>query len=162
MVTSTLTAGQPAPAFTLPDDQGHLVSLTDFAGRSVILYAYPKADTPGCTTQACDFRDSLESFQRDGFALVGISPDSPAALARFRDKYQLSYPLLSDPEHGVLQAYGAWGEKSSYGRTSVGVIRSTFVIGPDAVLLHVLPNVKATGHVEMLRRILGLDGAATG
>lgn len=153
----TLQPGQTAPAFTLNDDQGKPVSLSDYAGQTVILYAYPKADTPGCTTQACDFRDALASLQAHGYVVLGISPDTPEQLAAFRAKYGLPFPLLSDSDHQVLERYAAWGEKNSYGRTTTGVIRSTFVIDGQGQLTHVLPNVKASGHVAMLRRKLGID-----
>ncbi len=154
-----LEPGSPAPAFTLPDADGRPVALQDLRGRKVVLYAYPAASTPGCTTQACDFRDSLSSLQAAGFEVLGISPDPPAALARFRDEQSLTFPLLSDPSTQVLTAYGAYGEKSSYGKTVVGVIRSTFVIDEQGVLTVASYGVKATGHVAKLRRDLGVDDA---
>jgi peroxiredoxin Q/BCP len=151
-----LAPGDPAPDFTLPDADGNEVSLSSFHGRRVIIYFYPAAMTPGCTTQACDFRDSLASLAAAGFAVLGISPDSPAKLAKFRDRDGLNFPLLSDPEHEVLEAYGAYGEKMLYGRRSVGVIRSTFVVGPDGRIEQAQYAVKATGHVARLRKELGV------
>jgi thioredoxin-dependent peroxiredoxin len=154
--TTRLQPGADAPGFTLPDADGKPVSLSDYAGRRVILYAYPAAMTPGCTTQACDFRDSLDSLVAAGFAVLGLSPDTPEKLARFRDAEGLTFPLLSDVDKTTLAAYGAYGEKQMYGRTVVGVIRSTFVIGPDGTLERAMYGVKATGHVAKLRRDLGL------
>ena len=151
-----LEPGAPAPDFTLPDADGHDVSLADFRGRRTIVYFYPAAMTPGCTTQACDFRDSLASLQAAGFAVVGISPDPPGKLAKFRDKEQLTFPLLSDPDKKVLEAYGAWGEKKLYGKTVTGVIRSTAVVDADGRIERVMNDVKATGHVAKLRRDLGV------
>jgi peroxiredoxin Q/BCP len=153
----TLEPGAPAPDFTLPDADGADVSLSDFRGKRTIVYFYPAAMTPGCTTQACDFRDNLASLQAAGFAVVGISPDPPAKLAKFRDKEHLTFPLLSDPDRKVLEAYGAWGEKKLYGKTVTGVIRSTAVVDADGRLEQVMHNVKATGHVAKLRRDLGVD-----
>jgi peroxiredoxin Q/BCP len=130
------------------------VSLADFRGKKVILYVYPAAMTPGCTTQACDFRDSLEPLASAGYAVVGLSPDPPDKLAEFRAHDQLTFTLLSDTEKTVLEAYGAWGEKQLYGKTVVGVIRSTFVVDEQGVVERAMYNVKATGHVEKLRRDL--------
>ena len=152
-----LAPGDIAPAFSLDDDHGRTTSLSDFAGRQVILYAYPAAMTPGCTTQACDFRDSLDSIMAAGYAVLGISPDSVESLAEFRERDQLTFPLLSDPDKAVLTAYGAYGEKKLYGKVVVGVIRSTFIIGPDGRIEQARYNVKATGHVAKLRRDLDLD-----
>jgi peroxiredoxin Q/BCP len=151
-----LEQGATAPDFTLADDTGKQVSLSDFRGRKVIVYVYPAAMTTGCTTQACDFRDSLEPLAAAGYAVVGLSPDSPAKLARFREHDHLTFPLLSDPDKSVLTAYGAYGEKKLYGKTVVGVIRSTFVIDEDGVVDKAMYNVKATGHVAKLRRDLGV------
>jgi peroxiredoxin Q/BCP len=151
-----LEPGDTAPDFTLTDDHGADVSLHDYRGRRVVLYVYPAAMTPGCTTQACDFRDSLDSLGAAGFAVLGLSPDKPEKLARFRDRDGLTFPLLSDPDKGVLEAYGAYGEKKLYGKTVVGVIRSTFVIAADGTLEKAMYNVKATGHVAKLRRELGV------
>jgi thioredoxin-dependent peroxiredoxin len=153
---SRLEVGDKAPEFTLPDDTGTEVSLADFRGRKVVLYVYPAAMTPGCTTQACDFRDSLEPLAAAGYAVIGLSPDSPAKLAKFRERDHLTFPLLSDQEKGVLEAYGAYGEKKLYGKTVIGVIRSTFVIDEDGSVEKAMYNVKATGHVEKLRRDLAL------
>jgi peroxiredoxin Q/BCP len=152
-----LEPGDIAPAFTLDDDHGQSVSLSDFAGRQVILYAYPAAMTPGCTTQACDFRDSLASISAAGYVVLGISPDAVDKLAEFREHDGLSYPLLSDPDKAVLTAYGAYGEKKLYGKVVVGVIRSTFIIGANGLIEEARYNVKATGHVAKLRRDLGID-----
>src|SRR5882757_6457712 len=146
-----LAPGDPAPDFELTTDTGETLRLADLAGKRVVLYAYPAAMTPGCTTQACDFRDSLSSLKAAGLEVVGISPDSPAKLATFRDRDGLNFPLVSDPDKSVLTAYGAYGEKQNYGRTVQGVIRSTFVIGPDGRIEKAMYNVKATGHVAKLR-----------
>ena len=156
--TPRLKAGDPAPDFTLPDADGRPVSLHDLRGRKVVLYVYPAASTPGCTTQACDFRDSLSSLQAAGYEVVGLSPDPPAKLARFRDAEALTFPLLSDPDKQVLTAYGAYGEKRLYGKTVVGVVRSTFVVDEQGVLTSASYAVKAKGHVAKLRRELGVDG----
>ncbi|MBW4705133.1 MULTISPECIES: thioredoxin-dependent thiol peroxidase [unclassified Micromonospora] len=152
-----LAPGDPAPDFTLPTDTGETLALAALRGRRVILYAYPAAMTPGCTKQACDFRDSLASLQAAGYEVVGISPDQPAKLAKFRERDAITFPLVADVDKAVLTAYGAFGEKQSYGRTVTGVIRSTFVIDPDGKIEHAFYNVKATGHVAKLRRDLGLD-----
>ena len=155
-MSDRLEPGDQAPAFRLPDDTGAAVGLDDFAGRKVIVYFYPAAMTPGCTKQACDFRDSLSSLAAAGFAVLGISPDKPAKLAKFAERDGLTFPLLSDPERKVLQAYGAYGEKMLYGKTTVGVIRSTFVVGEDGRLEKAQYGVKATGHVARLRAELGV------
>ena len=151
-MTDRLSAGDAAPDFTLSDADGKQVSLRDYRGRTVIVYFYPAASTPGCTKEACDFRDSLTELNDAGVDVVGISPDQPAKLATFRDKEGLTFPLLSDPERLVLTAYGAYGEKTLYGKKTTGVIRSTFVVNPDGVLDQALYNVKATGHVASLRK----------
>lgn len=156
MAEIRLAPGDAAPDFTLPDADGHEVSLLSLRGQRVIIYFYPAAMTPGCTTQACDFRDSLASLAAAGLAVLGISPDSPAKLAKFRDRDHLNFPLLSDQKHAVLEAYGAYGEKMLYGKKSVGVIRSTFVVGPDGKLEQAQYGVKATGHVARLRKELGV------
>jgi len=145
-----LAPGDPAPDFTLPDADGHPVSLSSFRGQRVIVYFYPAALTPGCTKEACDFRDNLAPLGQLGVAVLGISPDQPSKLARFRDKEGLTFPLLSDPDHAVLQAYGAYGEKVLYGKKTVGVIRSTFVIDPDGTIEKAMYGVRATGHVARL------------
>ena len=152
-----LQPGDRAPDFSLPDADGTTVSLSDYAGRRVVVYFYPAAMTPGCTTQACDFRDNLSALAAAGVEVVGISPDQPAKLAKFRDAEGLTFPLLSDPDRSVLTAYGAYGEKTMYGKTVVGVIRSTFVVGADGTLEQAQYNVKAKGHVAKLRRDLGLS-----
>jgi peroxiredoxin Q/BCP len=157
MTTSArLEPGDPAPDFSLTTDTGETLRLADLAGKRVVLYAYPAAMTPGCTTQACDFRDSLSSLAAAGLEVIGISPDSPSKLAQFRDRDGLTFPLLSDPDKAVLTAYGAYGEKQNYGRTVQGVIRSTFVIDPSGRIEQAFYNVKATGHVAKLRRDLGV------
>jgi peroxiredoxin Q/BCP len=156
-MTQRLSPGDPAPDFELTTDSGETLRLADLAGKRFVLYAYPAAMTPGCTTQACDFRDSLSSLKGAGLQVVGISPDPPAKLATFRDRDGLNFPLVSDPDKSVLTAYGAYGEKQNYGRTVQGVIRSTFVIGPDGRIEKAMYNVKATGHVAKLRRDLGID-----
>jgi thioredoxin-dependent peroxiredoxin len=154
--TVRLEPGDPAPDFTLLDADGKLVSLADFRGRKVIVYFYPAAMTPGCTTEACDFRDSLASLQGAGFAVLGISPDPPDKLAKFRARDSVTFPLLADTDKTVLQAYGAWGEKQRYGQTVIGVIRSTFVVTEDGKIDRAMYNVKATGHVARLREELAV------
>ena len=155
--TIRLEVGTPAPAFTLPDQNGNPVSLADFGGQNVIVYFYPAASTPGCTTQACDFRDSLNSLKSAGYQVLGISCDGADALQRFEAEQNLNFPLLSDPDLTVHSAYGTWGEKSMYGKKVTGMLRSTFVIGSDGAVTLPLYNVKATGHVASLRKKLGLD-----
>jgi len=156
MTDARLAAGDQAPSFTLRNADGQPVSLADFAGSKVILYFYPAAMTPGCTTQACDFRDSLESLQAAGYTVVGVSPDAPDRLAAFVEAEQLTFPLASDTGKDVLAAWGAWGEKTTYGKKVTGTIRSTVVVAPDGSVEHAAYNVKATGHVAKLRRDLGL------
>ncbi|MFQ6173025.1 thioredoxin-dependent thiol peroxidase [Oryzobacter sp. R7] len=157
-MSDRLAPGDTAPDFTLTDDTGAQVSLRNLRGTKVIVYFYPAAMTPGCTTQACDFSDSLESLKRDGYTVLGVSPDTPAKLAQFRERDHLSIPLLSDPDKAVLTAWGAYGEKKLYGKTVEGVIRSTVVVDEDGTVSHAFYNVKATGHVAKLRRDLGLEG----
>lgn len=159
-MTTRLSAGDRAPDFTLTDDRGERVSLADLRGRKAILYVYPAAMTPGCTTQACDFSDNLEALTGQGYAVVGVSPDSPEKLARFREKENLTITLLSDPDKDMLRAWGAFGEKKLYGKVVEGVIRSTVVLDEDGVVTHAWYNVKATGHVAKIMRDLGLDAAA--
>jgi peroxiredoxin Q/BCP len=154
--TVRLKPGDLAPDFTLPDADGKPVSLGDYRGRRVIVYFYPAAMTPGCTTEACDFRDSLASLQGAGFAVLGISPDKPAKLAKFRERDSVTFPLLADTDRKVLKAYGAWGEKQRYGKTVLGVLRSTFVVDEEGKIDRAMYNVKATGHVARLREELGV------
>ncbi|WP_314101930.1 thioredoxin-dependent thiol peroxidase [uncultured Frigoribacterium sp.] len=156
-MSTKLEKGAAAPSFTLDDESGAPVSLSDFAGRKVIVYFYPAASTPGCTTQACDFRDNINSLAGSGYQVLGVSKDAPEALRRFKDEQGLNFPLLSDPELTVHQEYGAWGEKNNYGRVFTGTIRSTFVLDEQGVVQLPLYNVKATGHVASLRKKLGLD-----
>ncbi len=157
MTDVRLEAGSPAPAFTLQDQDGKPVSLADYAGDSVIVYFYPAAMTPGCTKEACDFRDNLNSFASSGYKVIGISKDAPAKNKRFAEEEGLNFPLLSDEDLAVHNAYGAYGEKKLYGKLVEGVIRSTFVLDPDGTVKLPLYNVKATGHVASLRKKLGLD-----
>ncbi|KAA0926004.1 thioredoxin-dependent thiol peroxidase [Rhodococcus sp. ANT_H53B] len=153
---SKLEPGDTAPAFTLPDADGNDVSLADYAGKKVIVYFYPAASTPGCTKQACDFRDSLTELNGEGLEVIGISPDKPAKLAKFRDKEELTFPLLSDEEKTTLQAWGAFGEKKNYGKVYEGVIRSTFLVDEEGKIEVAQYNVRATGHVAKLRRDLAV------
>jgi peroxiredoxin Q/BCP len=154
--TARLATGDKAPAFSLTDADGNTVKLSDFKGRKVIVYFYPAASTPGCTKQACDFRDSLAQLNEGGLDVVGISPDKPEKLAKFRDAEGLTFPLLSDPDKEVLAAWGAFGEKKLYGKTVQGVIRSTFVVDEQGNVEVAQYNVKATGHVAKLRRDLSV------
>ena len=151
-----LAPGDPAPDFTLPTDTGEQVSLAELRGRKVIVYFYPAAMTPGCTKQACDFTDSLDSLKGAGYDVLGISPDKPEKLAKFRERDHLTITLLSDADKSVMNAYGAFGEKKLYGKTVEGVIRSTFVVDEDGKVERASYNVKATGHVAKLRKDLGL------
>ncbi len=155
MTNKTPSEGDAAPAFTLPDADGTPVSLADFAGRKVIVYFYPRALTPGCTTEACDFTAARTELDAAGYTVIGISPDQPAKLAEFREAESLNVVLLSDPDHAVMEAYGAYGEKQNYGKTIQGVIRSTFAVDEAGTITHAWRNVKATGHVG---RILGQLG----
>ena len=158
MTESTrLEVGDTAPQFTLTDQDGASVSLADFASSKIVVYFYPAAMTPGCTTQACDFRDNLGSLKSAGYQVLGLSKDSPAKLKEFQEHDAVNFPLLSDEGLGVHKAYGAWGEKSLYGKTVTGVLRSTFVIDATGKIEFALYNVKATGHVASLRKKLGLD-----
>lgn len=157
---STLAVGDTAPDFSLTDASGAEVGLAELRQRAdagVVVYFYPRASTPGCTKEACDFRDSLASWRAAGYEVVGVSADSPTALARFASREDLPFPLLSDAEHAVMEAWGAWGEKKNYGRTYTGVIRSTVVLDTDGVVVLAAYNVRATGHVDRLRRDLGVD-----
>ncbi|HTW15570.1 MAG TPA: thioredoxin-dependent thiol peroxidase [Nocardioides sp.] len=157
--TTRLSPGDTAPEFTLTDDTGAEVALADFLGRKVIVYFYPAAMTPGCTKQACDFTDSLDSLQAAGYEVLGISPDKPEKLAKFREKESLSIRLLSDPGKSVMKQYAAFGEKKLYGKVVEGVIRSTIVVDEDGKVFLAQYNVKATGHVAKLRRDLALNDA---
>ncbi|MBD2758410.1 thioredoxin-dependent thiol peroxidase [Yimella sp. cx-573] len=152
-----LTVGEPAPAFTLTSDEGKQISLADYRGRHLIIFFYPAAMTPGCTKEACDFRDSLTGLTEAGYDIVGISPDPVAKLTKFVEKEALTYPLLSDEDKSTLEAYGAYGEKKLYGKTVVGVIRSTIVVDPEGKVELAKYNVKATGHVASLKKALELD-----
>ena len=154
--TPRLEVGATAPAFSLPDADGNIVKLSDYRGRKVVVYFYPAASTPGCTKQACDFRDSLAELNGAGLDVIGISPDKPEKLAKFRDKEGLTFPLLSDPDKKVLTAWGAFGEKTMYGKTVQGVIRSTFVVDEKGKIDVAQYNVRATGHVAKLRRDLSV------
>ena len=156
-LTTKLQPGTLAPDFTLKDAEGRETALADYRGKNVIVYFYPKAATPGCTTEACDFRDNLASLQGKGYEVIGISPDAPEALAGFTGDFSLTFPLLSDPDHRVAEAYGAWGEKKNYGKTYEGLIRSTVVVDGEGSVSLAQYNVKATGHVAKLRRDLGID-----
>lgn len=156
-MTSRLAVGDTAPDFTLPTADGGRLSLSELRGRRVIVYFYPAAGTPGCTTQACDFRDSLASLQGAGYAIVGVSPDPVAKLAAFAEAEHLTFPLVSDTERTTLEAWGAWGEKTMYGKAVTGVIRSTVVLDEDGTVRLAQYNVRAKGHVAKLRRDLGID-----
>jgi peroxiredoxin Q/BCP len=157
MTAARLVAGQAAPTFTLTNQNGTPVSLADYRGRRVILYFYPEADTPACTTQACDFRDNLASLTAHGYVVLGVSKDSVEALVAFEQKYGLTFDLLSDESLAVHEQYGTWGEKLNYGRTYMGTLRSTFVIDENGTLEHALYNVKAKGHLGMLSKKLKLQ-----
>lgn len=157
MSTARLEPGTPAPDFTLPDQDGAPVALASLRGKRVVLFFYPRAMTPGCTTEACDFRDSLAPLQAAGYVVLGVSRDEPATLREFRARDGLTYDLLSDPDHSVHDAYAAWGEKQNYGKTIEGVIRSTFILDEEGRVAHALYNVKATGHVARIRKLVGID-----
>ena len=155
-----LAAGDRAPEFALPDQNGRTVTLDDLRSstdKGVIVYFYPKACTPGCTKEACDFRDSLAELKAAGYTVVGISPDPASAQAKFSNRHDLPFPLLSDTDHAVMEAWGVWGEKKNYGKVYTGVIRSTVVVGPDGAVTLAQYNVRATGHVKRLRAALGVD-----
>lgn len=151
-----LEPGQQAPNFSLKDQRGATVKLSELRGRRVVLFAYPAAMTPACTKEACEFQEATAPLEAAGYAVLGISPDDTEKLARFAERDSLEYPLLSDPDHRVLTKYGAYGEKQNYGRTYIGVIRSTFVIDAKGRIEHALYNVKATGHVARVRKLLGV------
>lgn len=156
---SKLEVGQIAPDFTAESTHGtiHLAELLKESEKGVIVYFYSKASTPGCTKEACDFRDSLNSLKGIGYSVIGISADQMGPLERFADTQSLNFPLVSDPDHEILESWGAWGEKKNYGRTSIGIIRSTIVVDPAGIVMKALYNVKATGHVARLRRELGIE-----
>jgi peroxiredoxin Q/BCP len=158
-MTTRLQPGDQAPDFTLGTDTGETVTLSDLRGQHVIVYFYPAAMTPGCTKQACDFSESIDRLNAEGYTVLGISKDSPAKLAKFREHDGLTITLLSDPDKSVHQAYGAYGAKTMYGKAVEGVIRSTFVVDPEGKIAVAQYNVKATGHVAKLRKELGLDAA---
>lgn len=152
---SRLEQGAPAPDFSLPDQDGNQVSLADYRGRKVIVYFYPKDDTPGCTKEACQFNDNLQAFEQAGVPVLGVSPDDGGSHQRFRDKYGLRFPLLSDTDHQVAETYGAWGEQSRYGRTFTGVIRSTFLVDEEGSVGRAWYNVKADGHAAKVLAEIG-------
>jgi len=154
-----LETGDTAPAFTLPDQDGKPVSLEDYNGTTVVVYFYPADDTPGCTKEACQFNENLSAFQRSGAKVVGISPDGAAKHVKFREKYGLAFPLLSDPDHHVMEAYGAWGEKTLYGRKTTGTIRSTFIVDDRGEVARAWYSVKADGHAAKVLEALESLGA---
>jgi thioredoxin-dependent peroxiredoxin len=149
-----LAEGDAAPDFTLPDQDGNEVSLADLKGETVVLYFYPRADTPGCTTQACGIRDRSSEYAEAGVRVIGVSPDEPAALKKFAGKYDLGFTLLGDPDHAVADAYGAWGEKSMYGKRYMGMLRSTFIIDPDGKIAHVIPKASPKTHDDVVLEAL--------
>lgn len=149
-VNPTVSVGEVAPTFELETYDGEVVRLEELRGNKVVLYFYPKDMTPGCTTQACDFRDARDAFVDAGYVVLGVSPDPAARHEKFRDKHDLNFPLLADPDHVVSQAYGVWREKTNYGRTYMGIVRSTFVIDEEGVIAQIQDNVRAKGHVERL------------
>ena len=153
---SKLETGSKSPSFTMQNQDGENVSLDSLKGKKTIVYFYPAASTPGCTTQACDFRDNINGLKSAGYTVLGISPDLPAKLKKFKDKESLNFELLSDPDNKVQEAFGAYGEKSMYGKTYLGTIRSTFVLDQNHIVTHALYNVKAKGHIEMLKKQLGI------
>jgi peroxiredoxin Q/BCP len=155
-----IEVGTEAPDFTLPDHDGEPVRLSDLRGRPVVLYFYPKADTPGCTTQACGIRDHRADYEAAGVTVLGVSPDSVAAIKRFHDKQDLNFRLLADEEHAVAEQYGTWGEKSMYGRTYMGVSRSTFLIDEQGVVRHVIPKASPKTHDDVVLKALGEMAAA--
>jgi thioredoxin-dependent peroxiredoxin len=155
-----IETGEKAPQFTLPDQDGNDVSLSDYAGKTVVLYFYPKADTPGCTTQACGVRDHLPNYAEAGAVVIGISPDPTAKVKRFADKFGLDFTLLGDEDHAVCEAYGVWAEKSMYGKTFWGSTRTTFIIGPDGVVAHVIPRVSPRTHDDEVLKALEQLAAA--
>jgi thioredoxin-dependent peroxiredoxin len=155
-----IETGQIAPDFALPDQDGNEVALSDFRGRPVVLYFYPKADTPGCTAQACGVRDHMPAYEETGAVVLGVSPDPVTAVKRFHDKQSLNFTLLADADHAVCEAYGVWAEKSMYGRTYWGALRATFIIDPDGTVAHVIPKVSPKTHDDQVLAALGQMGAA--
>ena len=155
-----IEAGTPAPDFALPDQEGDEVSLSDFRGSPVVLYFYPKADTPGCTTQACGIRDHRTDYEAAGAVVVGVSPDTVAAVKKFADKQSLNFRLLADEDHAVCELYGVWAEKTNYGRTYWGALRATFLIDEEGVVRHVIPKVSPKTHDEKVLALLGQIAAA--
>jgi peroxiredoxin Q/BCP len=156
-----IEAGEKAPQFTLPDQDGNDVALADFSGRTVVLYFYPKADTPGCTTQACSIRDRAAEYDAAGAVVIGVSPDPVAAVKKFHGKQSLNFTLLADEDHAVAEQYGTWAEKSMYGKTFWGVLRATFIIDADGVVAHVIPKASPKTHDdEVLKVLAGMTGAA--
>ncbi len=150
----SINAGQPAPEFSLADETGTLRRLADYRGQTIVLYFYPKDDTPGCTTEACNFRDDYSVYEKNGVTILGVSPDNPASHARFKQKFQLPFSLLADTDHALCEAYGVWGEKQFMGRAYMGALRTTFVIGPDGMIKKVFENVKPADHsAEVLAAI---------
>jgi peroxiredoxin Q/BCP len=145
-----LNVGDKAPDFEVKDDQGNTFHLSDLKGKTVVLYFYPKADTPGCTKEACEFRDHATEYKHKNAAVVGVSPDQPSAQAKFKSKYELTFPLLADEDHKIAEAYGVWKEKSNYGKTYMGVERTTYVIGPDGKIAQLFEKVKPEGHAEQV------------
>jgi len=141
-----IAAGFPAPDFSLPDENGTIRSLSEFKGRTVVLYFYPKDDTPGCTTEACEFRDAYAEYEKAGVIILGVSPDAPKSHVKFKSKYNLPFPLLADVDHAVCSAYGVWGRKKYMGREYDGVFRTTFLVGPDGTIRKVFEGVKPAGH----------------
>jgi thioredoxin-dependent peroxiredoxin len=155
-----LEAGQQAPDFTLPDQNGDDVALSGLRGETVVLYFYPRADTPGCTTQACGVRDRRADYEAAGARVLGVSPDDPATLRKFADKYDLGFTLLGDPDHSVADAYGAWGEKSMYGKKYMGMLRCTFIIDPEGTIAKVFPKVQPKKHDALVLKALAELSAA--
>ena len=149
-----LNAGDKAPDFSLVSDSGKKVSLKDYRGHNLVLYFYPKADTPGCTVEAHQFRDALKDLAKAKTSVAGVSADPIEALEKFRDKYQLNFPLLSDPGHKTLEAYAVWQEKNMYGKKSMGIVRTTYIIGPDGKITHIFPRVKVEGHIQQVLEAL--------
>lgn len=142
----TIQQGTPAPQFSLPDETGTIRNLSDFAGQTIVLYFYPKDDTPGCTTQACNFRDDYSAYEQAGVTILGVSPDSPKSHAKFKEKFNLPFSLLADEQHELCEQFGVWGQKKFMGREYMGVMRTTFVIGPDGIVKKVFENVKPADH----------------